>query len=550
MCMSVIFAFADKAPKTVEKARASVASIITYRQGVLLHNGVAVFAGSNGDVLSSRSLFVGADSAVVIDSKGVVYPVSRVVGVNEILDCIKVRVKADKKIKPLVPSSVPVAVDETLYLLGYGVDKGGFVEQAKVERVDSVYSCAYYTFKKRMEHRFRSLPVVNAKGELVAMMQEASAGDTINSYAIGASVSAILDASATTFGKGYYPSMGIRTALPGSKEDAFFCLYMQTLVGDSISYKLVIDDFIAAYPDSYEGYVSRAEYESIQLRDMNAAELSWSKALKLASNAAEVHFSKAKTLNTILLAGDSVSHPMLSLANALAEFDKAIAIGNQLLYVNGKADALCAHGHFGEAAGYYEALAATDLRDPEIFAKASLCYKEVKDYDKSVAMLDSAVNCFDTAAVKSSAPYILTRALVYAAAGKYRNAVFDYNKYEELMGGTLGAEFYYLREQAELSAKMYQQALNDIDTAIDLNPTNVVYYLEKGLLCYRVKLFDEGIRVLNEAKELAPNQFDVHYLLGRLYMQKGENDAARSCLEKALQLGHPDAEKILNQLGN
>ena len=51
MCMSAIFAFADKLPKTVEKARSSVASVVTYRQGVMLHNGVAVFAGENGELL-------------------------------------------------------------------------------------------------------------------------------------------------------------------------------------------------------------------------------------------------------------------------------------------------------------------------------------------------------------------------------------------------------------------------------------------------------------------------------------------------------------------
>ena len=548
--MSAIFAFADKLPKTVEKARGSVASIITYREGVMLHNGVGVFAGENGDLLSSRSLFVGADSAVVIDCKGVKYPVLRIVGENEILDCIKVRVKADKRIKPLASSSAPVAADETLYLLGYSMGKGGFVAQAKVARIDSVYSCAYYTLKRPMEPRFRSLPVVNAKGELVAMMQDAAASDTKNSYAVGASVSEILDASAATFGRGYYPSMGIRTALPSNKDGALFCLYMQPLVGDSISYKSVIDDFIAAYPDSYEGYASRAEYEAMVLRNLNAAAKSWDKAMKLTENVAEVHFGKAKSLNTILLSGDSVSHPMLSFSNVLAEFDKAIAIDNQPLYLNGKADMLCSHGRFNDAAQCYEALATTHMRDPEIFAKASMCYKEIKEYDKSVAMLDSAVNCFGTDTLKVAAPYILTRALVYAAAGKYRNAVFDYNKYEGVMGGTLGAEFYYLREQAELNAKMFQQALNDIDTAIDLDPKNVAYYIEKALLCYRVKLSDEGIRVMDEAKKLAPELPDIHYLLGCLYMQKGDNTAARSCIERALKLGHPAAEAVLEQLGN
>ena len=548
VCLSAISANADKLPKGVEKARQSVATVVTYRQGVMLHNGTAVFAGEKGDVLSSHSLFVGADSAVVIDSKGVVRPVKYILGVNDMFDCIRVCVAADKKLKPLTVSALPVVAGETLYQLGYGVGKGGFAEAADVEKIDSVYSSAYYTLSKPMEQRLAALPLVNGNGELVAVMQEAAFGDTINSYAIGASLISRLAVTVPVYGKGYYPSMGIRTALPQNKEEALSCLYMQTIVGDSISYRDVIDDFIALYPDSYEGYVSRAEYEAVMLRDLDAANQSWNKAFKLAVNPAEVHYGKAKAINSILLQGDFVSHEMLSKENVLSEIDKAIAADRQSLFINAKADILFSHGNFIAAAECYESLAATDMRSAEVFAKASQCYRAVEDYGKSVAMLDSAVNCFDKASEKAAAPYVLTRALVNAAAGKHRNAVFDYNRYEELMNGRLGANFYYLREQAELGAKMYRQALNDIDTAIYLEPQNVAYYIEKGLLCYRVRLSDEGIRTLKEAEAFAPMASDVHYLLGRLHIQKGEDGVALPYLRKAVELGHPDAEAVLNSL--
>lgn len=548
--LSALSLFADKMPKGVEKARQSVASVVTYRQGVMLHNGTAVFAGDRGDLLSSRSLFVDADSAVVIDYKGVVRPVNRIVGINEVFDCIRLRVAADKKIKTLPVSETPVADGETLYLLGYGVGKGGFIEKADVERTDSIYSCAYYTLSRPMEQRFVALPLVNGKGELVALMQQAATSDTINSYAIGAAVNSMLDVAVPLYGKGYYPTMGIRTALPQSKADALSCLYMQTIVGDSVSYKSVIDDFVAAFPDSYEGYISRAEYEAVMMRDFNAAEQSWNKAFKYAENPAEVHFGKAKAINMIVLQGDTVSHPMLSLANVLCEVDKAITADSLSLYINGKAEILGSHGHFAAAAECYESLASTDMRSPDIFAKASQCYRAVEDYEKSVAMLDSAICCFDSVMVASYAPYILTRALVNASAKKYRDAVFDYNRYENYMSGRLGAEFYYFREQAELGAKMYRQALNDIDTAIYLDPQNVAYYIEKGLLCYRVKLSDEGIRTLQEAEAFAAGISDVHYLLGRLYVQKGDNEKGASYLKRASELGHPDADAVLEQLKN
>ena len=547
-CMSALPLFAGKLPKGVDKARRAVASVVTYRQGIVLHSGTAVFAGERGDLLSSRSLFVGADSAVVVDHKGVVRPVECIVGVNEIFDCIRVRVAADKKLAPLAVSSAPVAEGEALFLLGYGVGKDGFVEEAAVERVDSVYSCAYYTLAKPMEQRFMALPLVNATGELVALMQQAAAGDTVSSYAIGASVISMLDVSVPVYGKGYYRSMGIRTALPAGKEDALSCLYMQTIVGDSASYRNVINDFIGQFPGCYEGYLSKAEYEAVVLRDLDAAERSWNRAFGLAANPAEVHYGKAKAINTIVLEGDTVSHPMLSFANALCEIDKAIAADGQSLFINGKAEMLSSHGDYAAAAACYERLSATDMRSAEVFAKASQCYKAVMDYGKSVAMLDSAVACFDSVEVKSAAPYILTRALVNAAAKNHRNAVYDYIRYENIMGGILGAEFYYLRAQSELGAKMYAQALDDFDTAIYLDPRNSVYYIEKGLLCYRVKYTDEGIRILTEAEALAPTSPDVHYLLARLYIQKDMAETAIPHLRKALEYGHPDAEAVLGQL--
>ena len=116
------------------------------------------------------------------------------------------------------------------------------------------------------------------------------------------------------------------------------------------------------------------------------------------------------------------------------------------------------------------------------------------------------------------------------------------------MGTGLNARFYFLREQAELNAKMYQQALNDIETAIYLSPEEPLYYLEKGMLCYRVKMTAEGIRALEKAKELAPSSSDIYYLLGRLYMQGGDKVLAGENLEKAHSLGHPDAEKQLKAL--
>ena len=52
-----------KVPKDVAKARRSVVSVITYKNGFLNGSGSAVLVGEKGDILASSTIFQGADSA-------------------------------------------------------------------------------------------------------------------------------------------------------------------------------------------------------------------------------------------------------------------------------------------------------------------------------------------------------------------------------------------------------------------------------------------------------------------------------------------------------
>ena len=541
------FAVLFAQPKAVKSAYPSVASVVTYRNGVLKADGSALFVSATGELIASGRLFAGADSAVVIDNNGKVHTVKNIIGIDNTFDCVKVCIASGKKIKHLAPSVANVNVGDELYMLTYGVKKNVLVEPFRVKAVDSVYSLPYYTFDRPVQQRTLAFPVVNGKGEFVALMQPSSARDTIQSYAVGASLSSTLVSSTTHYGRGYYPGMGIRTALPQAKEDALSCMYMQAMMGDSLSWISAINDFMEQYPQSFEGYQSFAEYAAICNGDMERAQKAWEKAYSLADNKADVCFGKAKVIYEIVQGGDTLSHPMLSFSNALDEIDKAISIEPRPLYISYKADMLYGKQRFADAAECYESLASTDMRSPDLFAKASQCHVLMNNLDKAVELLDSATSFFEKGS-KHAAPYIFTRAVVKSSAKRYREAVLDMNVYEELMGGVLNPEFYYMREQAELNCKMFQQALNDIETAIDLATDNVLYLFEKGMLCYRVRLTDEGIRTMQRCCELAPEYADSYYLLGRLYMQKGDAENARQKLETAEKLGHPDARTQINNL--
>ena len=540
-------AAAEKLPKKVAKSRQAVARVMTYSNGTLKSSATALFVGGGGDVLVPYAVLAGADSAVVIDAKGKARSVRNIVGANSVYDYAKVRVERDKKIVGLPLSSSAVAAGDALFMLSYAKKGAGSVEGVKVSAVDSLYSHAYYTLDMPMQEKFTSLPLVNANGELVAMMQPAASGDTLKSYAIGATMSNELTVTAMNYGRGYFEGMKIRTMLPAAKEEALSCLYMQTMVGDSASYRAVINDFMESFPDSHEGYVCDAEHRAVYDRDMPAADKSWEKALTLTDNRADVYFNKCKVINAIVGAGDTLSHEMLTFANALECIDRAIGSDSLSLYVNYKADMLLGAGRHAEAYDNYISLVKTDARSAELFARAAQCKGSLKEYDEAVMLIDSAIVCLGGSDSRNATPYILTRALLNSSAGRYRAAVFDYNKYEQAMGITLGASFYTMRAQDEVRSKMFQQALNDYEKAISIEPRNAAIYFEKAMLCYRVQKFDDAADALSYAKELAPEAPDVYYLLGCVYLKTGDTKLAESNLQKAASLGHPDAESKLKE---
>lgn len=547
LLFSATIGVAQKLPKKVDKARQSVTSILTYNDGELKGDGTAFFVGGNGDVVLSYMLARKSDSIAVIDTKGKVRPVLGIVGLNNLYDCVRMRVAADKKIPYLPVSHSAVPVGGELYMLSYGKKNSGEVKRVSVAAVDSFYSHAYYTLDIKMQEAYASLPLVNSNGELVAIMQPMTVGDTCG-YAISSSVYDKLVTTSVTYGRGRYNDMGIRTLLPDDKDAALSCMYMQAVLGDSASYGKVVDEFINAFPESYEGYMSKAEFLAVHCRDIEAADAQWENSLSLAEKPAEVYFNKAKTLSSIIYDGDTVSHNALSVDNVIAMLDKAIAADSLPVYVYYKAGRLYDAGRYDEAYGCYMSLVGADIEQDGVYANASQCQRVLKNYDAAIELMDSAVNRAMETNKDDALPLVFARGLMKDSVGRHREAVMDYNYYEENSAVRLGGTFYYIRSQAEVKCKMYQQALNDLERAISIAPGYALFYFEKGLLCYRLNLLDEGALALEDAKALVPDAPDVYYILGCIYSKAGNSRLAVENLQKAQSLGHPDAEAKLNEL--
>jgi len=136
---------------------------------------------------------------------------------------------------------------------------------------------------------------------------------------------------------------------------------------------------------------------------------------------------------------------------------------------------------------------------------------------------------------------------MYEQADSFRQAVFDYTRYEILMQGRVGAPFYYVREQAEVKGRLYQQALTDIARAAILAPDEPLYFAEMASLQLRVNMVDQAIKAAERCIELDDGYSDGFLLLGVAQARSGQKEAGLANLQKAKELGNEQAEALIEK---
>jgi tetratricopeptide (TPR) repeat protein len=208
---------------------------------------------------------------------------------------------------------------------------------------------------------------------------------------------------------------------------------------------------------------------------------------------------------------------------------------------------LYAQKNYSEAYDIYGELSQTPLRSAELFYEASRCKERLNDTVAQLALLDSAVCMFSRPLLQEAAPYLLARAQARLDAARYRDAVNDLNDYEQLMRSRLTPNFYYIRFQAEVGGRLFQQALNDIRKAIELSPTYDLYYAEKASLEVRVGLYDDAIDTATECVRIAPEYSDGYLFLGLAQCLKGKKEEGVENLRKAKSLGDPQADGLIEK---
>ncbi len=531
-------------PSAVKNAAKSVFELTTYSaDGSVLSTSHGVFVGNTGEAISDLKPFIGAAKAIVTDTKGHKMNVERIMGINDLYDVAKFKVNG--KTTPLTMSQSAAASGSQAWLISYA-EKSPTITAATVKSVETFMDkYSYYIFSITAPENTNACPFVNAEGQVIGIMQPSTTSSDI--HATDAKFIADLQTSGLSVEDETMKKIGIPPLLPTDKSQALLALMMAAQANDSIKHAAIVSDFKSQYPTSVDGYTAQAQiYLNANSFDEAAKEMET--AIKKVENKDEAHYNYSKIIYDKEVYKNYIPYAPWNLDKAYDEINKAYALNPQPSYQHQQALITYAKGEYQKAYDMFMELTKTSIRNPELFYSASQCKQMLKAPAKEViALLDSAINTTDTLRIREAAPYFLARAEAYITTDSFRQAVFDYTRYEILVNGNVNANFYYIREQAEVKAKLYQQALIDITTAIMLSPKEPTYYAEKASLELRVNMIDDALKTATRCVELAPEYADGYMILGLAQINKGNKTEGLANLEKAKQLGHVQAQEMIDK---
>ena len=550
--------YAQETPKWIKKARNAIFSIVTYdSEDKILRTGNGFFISEEGEALSDYSTFKGAERAVIVTSTGKQFPVTQILGADDMYDIVKFRTDTGKEKLTVLPLAEKAATTgEGVWLLPYSTQKEVTVPYGKVEEVVSAATdYHYYTLRMSITDKMVSCPVTNNAGEVIALVQQSSDNESKVSYAIDARMGTQLKIGALTANSAALRSIGIRKALPATEDEALVYLYMKSGREEPSAYLDLLNEFITVYPGSAEGYRRRAELYAQSFKDSihyDLAEKDIAQALELSERKDEIHFALCRMIYTNSTSAQPFDYKDWNLTRSLDECRKAIAADSLPLYLQTEAELLFALRRYGESHRAYMQVNQTNMATATTWYAAARSLALSGDTlaatpDSLLFLYDKAVNCYARPYPQEAALYLWERAQAYANAGKPREAVMDYNEYYTLMGNNVNGYFYYQRSQAALAGRMNQLALDDLKQACEAEPTNADYLAELGSLHARFNQPDEAIAACERALSLAPDYAACHRIIAICHNLKGNKAKTAEHLQKAKSLGDPQADALMEK---
>lgn len=557
LCLLALTGYAQ--PKFASKVGKGIISLNTYdRQGNLLRQGTAVYVGANGEAIADYRLFKNAYQASVIDADGKQVNVDYILGADDTYSIVRFHVNTKGNVViPSVTASQPTK--STVFVLGR--TEGGKMESVEATVADTAMiqgKYVYYGLNKPVNDALIGAPVFNQSGDLVGVLHP-QMGEKNYVLDIRFRDELKMAAFPTNSAAVALGNIFISKELPPSQEEALVYLYTKSRSTSNEEYIDMVNRFIATYPKNAEGYLRRAT-PLIDMTRFDEADRDMQQYLSLVDDKAAGNYNVASLIYDKLRLQPEPAYEKWNEDAAIQYVDKALSLNasksdaekqklEKTKYRILKGQLLLNKPDYDAALALYEELNSESGGAPTYLYAISIAREGRGDSIEAVMEpIDSAIAKFGTPLPAEAANFVIRHGQINANAGKYREAVQDYNQYAYLIQNQVSPVFYYERSQIEVNARMYQPALDDINKAIELAPRESLYYMAKAALAVRVSMFDECIEACQTALRFNPTIIDAYRILGYAQFQKGDKASARTNLDKAVEMGDETAKKLISTL--
>ena len=529
-------------PAAVKKAADAAFTLTTFKaDGSILATSNGVCISTDGIAVSPWKPFIGADKAVIVDSKGQKHDVECLLGANEIYDIAKFQVSGKTAAAPLATT---VSVGDEVWLTP--ILKSGNAEKANVTSVEKFMDKYNYAIlSSSATDKMNGVPVFDKKGQVIGLYNKSgdSQSSTDANYAKDFVLKGLSQNDVTL------RQSDIRIGLPNTLEEAVVALMLSSEKPANI-HEAIVNEFITKFPQSNDGYYALANIQ-IAKGEVANADKTMQTAIGKVIAKDEAHYNYARLIyrNAFIPEFEEKAKAIgWTLDKALDEVQKAQSAKANDAYRHLQAQITYAKGDYAKAYTDFEALTKTKFNNPELYLEMAQSRQHLGGTDQEILdLLNKSIELCDTPYVSTSAPYFYTRGQQLEKMGEYRKAVQDYYTYEYFNQGRLGAAFYYMREQCEVKGRMWQQALQDILVASRLDPKEPLYPTEAGSLLLRLNKLDAAMSAAQQAIQLDDAQPDAYLILGIAQCESKQKESGIKNIQKAKELGNTQADTFLQK---
>lgn len=543
-----------------ERVRPAVVAVIAYDdKGEVIECGSGFFISSEGHLFSSRRILTQAARAEVLTREGQVYPIRMVMADDSNLDLIELLVDLNgSKVPYLKMIDVIATNQEQVAAVGHQHIVPGLATYLRTHSAPG----GNFLLQAATEARATGGPVVNNKGEVIAIATEPVAGDQTLTLAVSSSSAlALVPGRRDTVAEW---NERIKAEPQSSSEALFFAGMNLALEGDHKKAILFLTEAAERNAQDAEARFYRG-YARSRLNLNEEALVDYQEAVRIAPDYADA-------LNNL----GTVFHKLSRFEEAVDAYNRAISIRPDYgLAQNNLGVAYYQLGRYEDAIVAFRRSLELAPQEPTTHYNLGKAYSNRGRYEEAVRSLRNAIRLrpeyFEAHTDLGSVYYQMGRK--NEAIESYRKAVALNPNFAE-GHNTLGTALHKMgrnQEAVESFKKAVQikpdfaEALNNLGVAssqigrdqeaietlkqaIRVKPDFASACNNLGLVYCKTRRYSEGIQYYKEAVNISPGFAEAQYNLGASYVILGDNQSAFETYGTLKNLNQKLAIQLFNLL--